>query len=465
MGCATPNNASNSQQNLQPQIPISQTAEQDVLPSNDMPANATPEHPDTAITQAVEIYTLPDDFKLLPPSPYLTRTDECPKGAFKTSDGVCSCFYGSVKTEKWGKHQYGVLKPDGSESLGKEFRCTRLIEGDTGPYCENIKGCRTLDGRIYPALEVNREWYYVPGGMDTTLETKTDMFGYGDCVLERTDGIPLYSTLTTPQDAFACDRPICQCGQNTCRNGELCRDGVCRYEKPEAAVLDDTNSQFRFHKIIDDNHTRNYSMSWDKFMRMQETLEGRLYLLRSRHVISNSAEEMNIQMLEYCFKKKHPNCSLESPQLTAYYNMIGIRTFDNITCPGGKLYCHGKGNFPLPKPQNPTAFFCEVVKEVPNYSGTEEIKAWRCGSKNGCECGARSCPWHAVCIDEICLCGKDVVQPDYSCQRFCSRQGCPYEDVLFGLMCEADTCKCGNHRCKRGEICREGACLEAYIDQ
>ena len=196
---------------------------------------------------------------------------------------------------------------------------------------------------------------------------------------------------------------------------------------------------------------------------MMKSPEGRYQLLRSRHDITNSAEEINMRMFEKCMKHKSLNCAFDYSG-DFDFNHLGIRAYDSNKCPGGKFYCHGKGNFPLPKPNNPDGYYCHVVKEVPNYSSDLPIMAWTCGSRE-CECGGHTCPWRAACIHETCLCGKDVVQPDYSCQWICNRKECDDDDQTLGLVCEAESCKCGEIQCKKDEICREGACLEAYINR
>ena len=163
----------------------------------------------------------------MPPAPRITQSNICPQKATKTKDGICSCMHGGLDSLlPLINSLKAPLQLDGSDVLGDEFECTITREEDSNDFgtaavCTKLRGCMTLDGRWYPALSktalthhrneggatphyttdngllANRFTsrsapYYVPGGMDITLESVSEL---GDCVLDRTDGIPLLSAL------------------------------------------------------------------------------------------------------------------------------------------------------------------------------------------------------------------------------------------------------------------------------
>ena len=395
---------------------------------------------------------------VLPPAPRIEKSDICPAKANKTGDGVCSCYYGGYDTQNSIPDIYkDSLRADSSDVLGSDFECTITPSGSdcdfgTAAVCTKIRGCTTLDGRWYPALAkaafsfhdgvrgsqlgeskergllANRntsrsDHYYVPGGMDITLESASVQ---GDCVLDRTDGIPLFSAQDKPAQPFACDRPSCPCGTLTCRNGQICRDDKCTFDTLQPIALNDSNSHFEY-----------YDTNW-----------------QGGHVdIYDIIEDIHKQ----CKETKSPNCTFDIPDDdNEEGTKFGIRVFDAEKCNGGKRYCHGKDNFPMLIPKNAKGYVCLDVAEFPDYKSDLPLKAWTCTLEEGCECGGKKCPQNAACVDETCLCGKDIITPDAQCSLYCTNEACSRNGI--GIRCTEKSCACGSTQCTQGEICRNGQC-------
>lgn len=371
------------------------------------------------------------------PSPKLRKTEACPKGAYKTDDGVCSCYYGKSKTVQEGKQRYGDLRPDGSDVLGSLFECSEIdcyTGNSPSPYviCPDIHGCITADGRVYPGLaDPNNQYeqqYYVPGGMDTTLETLSE---YGDCVLDRTDGIPRFSDSPDARDNYACDRQSCPCGTQTCHNGELCKNNQCIMDKQEPIVLNDSNSTYTYYYS-------NYTIAG-------AGCEGEVV-------------DMYRQALETCQKTKDVYCTFDIPEEEASNGAdFGLRAIDVETCKGGKRYCHGKGNFPMATPKDADGYVCKTIYDIPGFQSDEPLKAWTCNKEEGCICGGKSCAMNAACIDEQCFCGKDSLTTGYGCAEYCADDKCARKNI--GIQCTSESCACGNNTCRKGDFCRDGQCF------
>ena len=374
------------------------------------------------------------------PAPVITKTDACPEGAFKTKDGVCSCFYGMSKTEQDGRHAYGDLKPDGSDVLGASFKCADIACDSSGfmlpeTICPNIRGCMAADGRWYPGLAnatIKTQDYYVPGGMDTTLETVSE---YGDCVLDRTDGIPLYSAKPDAKDSFACDRQSCACGTQTCHNGDICKDGKCTKDKQEPIELNDSNSIFEYHYS---DYTIAGAGCWGK-------------VVDTYHELYNQCEQTG-----------DAYCTLNVPEEEKVDGAdFGLRTIDAKTCKGGKRYCHGRGNFPMPAPKAANGYECQTIYDIPGFQSKDQLKAWTCAEEDGCKCGDKVCPKNAACIDEACLCGSETIPENYSCSEYCIDEKCTQKK--HGIRCDTPSCACGQNTCQNGDFCRDGQCFCDHI--
>ncbi len=415
------------------------------------PSEAIAQNPENAPKGKVNL-------NILPPKPRHADSEICPQKAVKTSNNMCTCYYGGYGEDEPKPGQITApLQEDESRVLGREFQCTvdsgtDSCDAITAAVCNKIQGCMTIDGRWYPALSkatsINHyrhlnqlptksavpdilayhltsksDPYYVPGGMDITLESRSE---YGDCVLDRTDDIPLFSTSPSPAQPFACDRPTCICGAQTCRNGQICRDDKCTFDTLQPIALNDSNSHFEY-----------YDTNW-----------------QGGHVdIYDIIEDIHKQ----CKETKSPNCTFDIPDDdNEEGTKFGIRVFDAEKCNGGKRYCHGKDNFPMLIPKNAKGYACLDVAEFPDYKSDLPLKAWTCTLEEGCECGGKKCPQNAACVDETCLCGKDIITPDAQCSLYCTNEACSRNGI--GIRCTEKSCACGSTQCAQGEICRDGQC-------
>jgi hypothetical protein len=161
----------------------------------------------------------------------------CPKGA-KFKDGTCVCpAANGIDAER----KKCALKPKAYPLFSSDFKCVpNFWECFQTVMCVNPNGCHTADGLHYgPYYEEG----YIVGGVDTAVTAYNRWDGDAAiCVLDRTDGIPLFSARPGNDVDFACDEEFCPCASDTCILGELCKAGACIPDNSPLPVLDDSNS-------------------------------------------------------------------------------------------------------------------------------------------------------------------------------------------------------------------------------
>ncbi|MBQ9816966.1 MAG: hypothetical protein IJM59_05805 [Proteobacteria bacterium] len=289
----------------------------------------------------------------------------------------------------------------------------------------------TVDGRWYPGLAIpkyDQQKYYVPGGMDTTLETVAI---FGDCVLDRTDGIPLFSENTDARDNYACDRQICPCGTTSCSNGDLCKDGKCTMDMQKPIVLNDSNSIYEYFYS---DYTTAGGGCWGK------------------------VPDIYHQLFNTCEETVDDYCTFDIPDEDREYGAdFGLRSYDAEACKGGKRYCHGRGNFPMTAPKDAAGYVCKTIYEMPGYKSKDPLKAWICDKEDGCICGGKSCAIGGACIDEKCYCGTEILPDHYKCEDYCEDDKCAHKK--YGIQCHDESCACGQDTCNKGDFCRNGQCF------
>ena len=400
--CSSKNKAPEAEQpaptaETQGEKPDSQAAEtQGEKPDETAAKNAAPQ------PQAEKVAAKPYDPT---PAPRISRSDECPKGAFMAGKDTlkdenlwrCSCFYGGENASD-GKGSYGVLRRDGSDVVGAQFECASAQydnhEFVQAAVCAKPGGCKTLDGKWYAlfdiaaaslyvdeadeqeyaktkdiTFDISKSEYedipYITGGMDTSLKSGA----HGNCVLDRTDGIPRFSDVPNATDNFACNIQTCSCGSTQCVNGQLCKGGACEWDPQDGIAVDKANPDFLDEEEMDD---------FRKYLSEQEKYK---------------------QILEKCLKTNAPQICITKKSEDGDWDVTFIRKVDTRMCKGGHHYCHGRGNFPIAKPEK-SRYLCQPA----DIFEQEDSKAWLCDSQE-CDCGTGKCPMHAACIEGQCYCG------------------------------------------------------------
>ena len=206
------------------------------------------------------------------------HTPVCPEGAKQKGD-KCICPGASGK----GAEGKCKLKPLEVPQSGKGFKCVPdMWECRHSVMCTLPEGCTSPDGRYYGP------YYTDPvtvGGIVVSPETDKP---FGECVLDRTDGLKLFSELGADKAGdFACDQEFCACANTTCIRTELCLGGKCQ---PDTSKLPELTPENR--------------------------------------------------------------AALFADSLPIYIDGMPPFVFDTFTCPGGKLYCHGLDNPPMLKPED-----------------------------------------------------------------------------------------------------------------
>ena len=159
------------------------------------------------------------------------HTPICPEGA-KLEGDRCFCQATSGENPE-GKCNLATIAVQES---GKGFKCVpNFWECFQSVMCTLPEGCTAPDGRYYGPYYTHS---VTPGGIVVSEETP---YASGECVLDRTDGLQLFSKLSDKSGNFACDEDFCACGNTTCIRTELCLAGACQPDNSQIPELTPSN--------------------------------------------------------------------------------------------------------------------------------------------------------------------------------------------------------------------------------
>ena len=393
----------------------------------------------------------------------------------KCEDEVCHC--GAIRTnlhDGFYCKQY-ILDYDDN---------TDRIESGGILYCTKKSGCHTRDGRHYPQwtkigfagadnehyapLGGNRKFYddlayrdalsyHIDAGFDTTEESISPL---GECVLDRKDNIRRFSEVRgeTGDGAklqYICDRQSCECGEKSCRIGEICNRGKCAPDSCQAhektrliCDVDLKTGQQSFPHP--DNPDKCFIFT--DIQRFSYLFHGWFMNRIYQDTLAEEIEDYNDASGEDI---KYP---IESK---------GQRYYDVMECKGGHRYCHGKNNSPIQIPDNPEGWLCKDVNSLPGITGTDHLKAWVCSLDSGCECGKDKCAYDKACINNQCvnvqlpveMCDGIPLAKGYECKEMTYISSIVGNNDITGQICVQDMCVCGGSECPRSGLCRDGHCL------
>ncbi|MFA5623969.1 MAG: hypothetical protein WC966_02780 [Bradymonadales bacterium] len=393
----------------------------------------------------------------------------CAKGNCPCGDGACAmgatclgdiCVCGSREP---GANPYGDSTLY-TNDYG-EFRCKKAKSTFTCEYsewyfmCARKDGCHTRDGRhFYTGMTTikNKNDAHVDSGMvktriehslkhtmrlanaagaviaNTAQIIRILLPGQdGICVLNRSDGLPLYTSLKDAKNKdFVCDDRRCQCRNQSCVFAELCVAGKC--DKDRSACHAHELGDKAFRKILEFNEKKSINYMDDA-------------------IYADNVDDDDDHVPEFGDDDNEDSYDEYIPE-----GSKSISIYNVMRCIDGKLYCFGVKNKPIPAPTKSAGYECDKTSSLPGYESLPQnnndwsidyaYKAWVCKKKNGCSCGKKQCAKGGVCINEECYCGSQKLLNAYSC-----------DDEL--MYCEKDQCDCGEESCSRGNICKDGKCL------
>ncbi len=393
--------------------------------------------------------------------------------ALKGNAAICmqdSCPCGDGACMKYGVCDGGVCKCGTIETNNHdEFFCTMYFHYEPGDatyevddnggilICTKPGGCHTRDGKHFPQWSTighallghylsdktpqqydlphkEMEKFHIDAGFDTTLESTSI---YGECVLDRTDGLMRMSQANGAA-SFVCDQQACTCGNESCRIGEICDQGKCRTDDCKAHAKND-----RWHDIdIDEGITHS------------RFFEEKVYI-KEGEKLPNGIKTDDI--------KKDENGSYYRLTGRAFYLNPGTEYYSSLLCEGGHRYCHGKNNAPIPAPDKADGYQCLDVTSLPNIDAKDHLKTWVCMNQNGCACGESQCKYAESCMNKECLsiprspvlCNGAPLQDGYECFG---------NDFHVGQRCIWESCSCGKMKCNKGEYCNDEQCFKSFAE-
>ena len=323
----------------------------------------------------------------------------CPKGA-KFKDGLCVCPEASGLDAERKKCN---LKPKAYPLFSEDFRCVpNFWECFQTVMCVNPNGCHTADGMHYGPYYSGA---YIVGGVDTSIAS----FIGSECVLDRTDGIPLFSARTEPNSDFACDRDFCPCAAETCILGEICKGGKCSPDNSPLPQLNDENSM----EVEADSLPEYIAGMPDRTFDTFKCSGGKLYChgkgmppmvspgddYRCKVVASLPGIHRSGLMAWVCDSSECP-CDK-------------TKCREGDVCMNGECHhpeCHGEG-MPVMTPPLSRDLYDYECREVASLPGTKKpgLMAWVCQNTHGCSCsekhclnGGACCKEGEVCVDGAC---------------------------------------------------------------
>ena len=130
-------------------------------------------------------------------------------------------------------------------------------------------------------------------------------------------------------------------------------------------------------------------------------------------------------------------------------SVVSVALPNTAACDGGKRYCHGTSNAPIPAP-NAEGYLCQAI-----YDHDPAIKEWVCTLPEGCSCGDQTCAEGAACTHGVCTCNGIVLTEN--APYICRKNTAKYPDIASAV-CQETTCPCGSSQCTKGTVCRQNAC-------
>ena len=328
----------------------------------------------------------------------------CPKGA-KLTNGLCVCPAASG-TDADGKKC--KLKPKAYPLFSNDFKCVpNFWECQQTVMCVNPKGCHTADGLHYGNYYTRA---YIVGGVDTSI-TSFDQWNNeaSVCVLDRTDGIPLFTARPANDSDFACDQEFCPCGTDTCLLGELCKTGACGTDNSPLPTLNSENSA----EIATDSLPLYLKQHESTFFDVDNCPGGKMYCHSAgMPAIPSPGEDYSCQnvaslpgiqrsglMAWVCTNDK--GCACENEKCD-----------EGSVCINGACHkpeCHGEGMPALTPPlsRDIEDYKCIEVNSLPGNK-RPGLMAWVCQNTHGCSCSEEHCLSGGACCKEgeACIDGK-----------------------------------------------------------
>ena len=324
----------------------------------------------------------------------------CPKGA-KFKDGMCVCPAASGKDAERKKC---MLEPKAYPLFSSDFECVpNFWECYQTVMCTNPEGCHTADGMHYGPYY---EYGYIVGGVDTSVESYGST--YGTCVLDRTDGIPLFSVRPDNNSDFACDQDFCPCASDTCILGEVCKAGACVADSSPLPELNDGNSE----DVAADSLPKYIDGMPEKTFNVIKCVGGKHYchsagfkpMLRP----GDDYDCVTVASLPGIHRTGLKAWLCNGKDCPCDNTKCNVRE----VCIDGACHkpeCHGEGQPAMTPPaRNAEDYTCREVASIP---GTRRpgLMAWVCDNRYGCLCsdllpmeGGTKCKEGEICVDEKC---------------------------------------------------------------
>lgn len=128
---------------------------------------------------------------------------------------------------------------------------------------------------------------------------------------------------------------------------------------------------------------------------------------------------------------------------------VSVALPDTSSCDGGKRFCHGTSNTPIPAP-NADGYVCQSLAYDNN-----SVKEWICTLPEGCTCGETTCEEGASCTNGVCACHGIILEQNspYTCHKNAIQT-----DAVSFAICKDGNCPCGESRCEAGAICQNNKC-------
>lgn len=317
----------------------------------------------------------------------------CPKGA-KFQNGTCIC---PAAKGKDGERKDCVLKPQAFPLFSKDFECVpNFWECFQSVMCMNPEGCHTADGIHYgPYYEAG----YIVGGVDTSVDTHRG-YGSGVCVLDRTDGIPLFSARKDNHSDFACDQEFCPCASDTCILGEICQNGQCMPDNSPLPALTASNSK----DIEADSLPKYLDEIPEKTFDTDSCPGGK------RYCHAAGTKPMMIPNDDYRCETVASLPNVHRSGLLAWVCQSeacacgDTRCKEGDACMDGVCHhpeCHGDSQPAVEPPSDMMNYACEDVASLPGIK-KPGLMAWVCQSRYRCECGNTECKLGEACINGKC---------------------------------------------------------------
>ncbi|MBO4350877.1 MAG: hypothetical protein J6A01_08040 [Proteobacteria bacterium] len=282
----------------------------------------------------------------------------CLEGNCPCGDGACPRFAECVDNDCRVKQYYSFRgKYDVIDNIGTswgEFVITRLFENtnddESGEtyllVCTRPEGCHTPDGRHYNYLAIPDErhlQFHIDGDSNSPDPHKVHN---GECILD-----------------------AAECGTIVNQNKDL---QFCKRE-----------TKYGHAMFLTTDRTQCFSFDSEEYLESEDEDTS----LNTSDFYDYEGDSSIVQ--KYASQAEHKTNS----------EMI----YDVLKCSGGHRYCNGLNNAPQLVPADYLGYECMDVPSMPDTEATDNLKAWVCRDKNGCQCGDQPCGDNKACIAEKCV--------------------------------------------------------------